>query len=62
MQFVLPKSEMVRQALDQKGTMTFSRESLTFSSEFPVELKNIDMKFDYAVKSLVPGAAGAVSQ
>ncbi len=59
LQLVLPKSEMVNEALKQKGALKFSRESLTFSSEFPVELKNIDLDFEYQVRSLNPGLGGA---
>lgn len=59
LQLVLPKSEIVREALRQKGALKFARESLTFSSEFPVELRGIELDFDYRVKALVPGADGA---
>lgn len=58
LRFVLPKKDLVQEALRQSGTLNFQRESLTFSSEFPVHLKTINLNFDYRVQALTPVEAG----
>lgn len=49
---VIPKDEIKAQAKDRSGQLTFHKDVIALGGEFPVQLKSLDLNFEYSVELL----------